>query len=163
MAIVKSATPNPVAVGGTLHYTLYIANSAAAVAHNVTVMDTLPSNVTVVSVNTSQGTATTSSSGVEVQLGTMQENANATVTIDVTVSKGALHAHQHGHRLRGRDRRRPEQQHLYGNDECRDAGYAPLEEVVLGAVKTRGETWTRHPAALPLAAVVLTAAASTRP
>jgi large repetitive protein len=86
VAILKSATPSRTAVGSVVHYTLLIDNSASAVATGVTVTDSLPSGVSLVSgsVQTSQGTVV-SGSGVQVQLGTMQKNSSATVSFDVLV------------------------------------------------------------------------------
>jgi uncharacterized repeat protein (TIGR01451 family) len=55
VSITKSATPNPVASGQPLTYTLTVANHGPDSANGVTVTDTLPAGVTFVSVTASQG------------------------------------------------------------------------------------------------------------
>ncbi len=49
LSISKSDSPDPVSAGGTLTYTVMVANSGPASANNVTVVDTLPAGVTFVS------------------------------------------------------------------------------------------------------------------
>jgi uncharacterized repeat protein (TIGR01451 family) len=51
MSIAKAAAPNPVAVGQNLTYTLTVHNGGPNLAQNVTLSDTLPANVTLVSVS----------------------------------------------------------------------------------------------------------------
>jgi uncharacterized repeat protein (TIGR01451 family) len=82
MAIVKTATPSPtVSDGDTLTYTLAVTNNGPASATNVTVVDTLPSDVTYLSVNTTAGTCSEADATVTCLLGTMTNGATATVTI----------------------------------------------------------------------------------
>ncbi len=56
MAIVKTATPNPVTEGTPLTYSLAVTNNGPASATNVTVTDTLPSSVTYLSSTSTLGT-----------------------------------------------------------------------------------------------------------
>ena len=51
-----SATPNPVAAGGELTYTISVTNSGDLAANNVTLTDQLPGSVSVVSASVSLGT-----------------------------------------------------------------------------------------------------------
>lgn len=82
MAIVKTATPNPnVADGDTLTYTLAVTNNGPAAATNVIVTDTLPIDVTYLSVNTTAGTCSEAGGTVTCLLGTMADAGTATVTI----------------------------------------------------------------------------------
>lgn len=63
LSIVKSASPDPVALGGTLTYTLAVSNAGPLVACSVTVTDTLPGGVAFVSAGGS-GWACVQSAGV---------------------------------------------------------------------------------------------------
>jgi uncharacterized repeat protein (TIGR01451 family) len=81
VAIVKTATPNPVTEGTPLTYTLAVTNNGPATATNVIVTDTLPSVVTFLSSTTTQGTCSEAGGTVTCQLGSMANGANATVTI----------------------------------------------------------------------------------
>jgi uncharacterized repeat protein (TIGR01451 family) len=91
VAITKTASPNPVRQGNTLTYTLGITNNGPAVATNVTVTDTLPSQVSFVSDTSTQGTCSLASGTVTCSLGTMVSGATATITITVTaVTRGSV-------------------------------------------------------------------------
>jgi len=81
LAIVKTATPNPVTQGTPLTYTLAITNNGPASGTNVTVLDTLPSTVIYLSSTTTQGTCSEAGGTVTCQLGTMANAGAATVTI----------------------------------------------------------------------------------
>ncbi len=81
VAIVKTASPNPVTQGTPLTYTLTVTNNGPASATNVTVADTLPSVLTYLSSTTTQGTCTEAGGSVTCQLGTMANASTATVTI----------------------------------------------------------------------------------
>lgn len=81
VAIVKTATPNPVTQGTPLTYTLSVFNNGPASATNVMVTDTLPSVMTFLSANTTQGTCSEAGGTVTCQLGTMANAGTATVTI----------------------------------------------------------------------------------
>lgn len=81
MAIVKTATPNPVTEGTPLLYSLAVTNNGPATATNVTVTDTLPSTVTYLSSTTTQGTCSEAGGTVTCLLGTMLNAGTATVSI----------------------------------------------------------------------------------
>ena len=81
MAIVKTATPNPVTQGTPLLYSLAVTNNGPATATNVTVTDTLPSTVTYLSSTTTQGTCSEAGGTVTCLLGPMLNAGTATISI----------------------------------------------------------------------------------
>ena len=81
MAIVKSASPNPVSQGDPLTYTLAVTNNGPASATNVIVTDALPSAVTYLSVTTTAGSCSEAGGTVTCLLGTMANAGTATVSI----------------------------------------------------------------------------------
>lgn len=89
LAITKAALPNPVDVGSNLTYTLTVTNLSANTATGVTVVDTLPAGLSVVSTSSSQGTVTTVNGVVHVSLGTLAQDGRATVTIVTMVNSTA--------------------------------------------------------------------------
>ena len=89
LAITKAATPNPVSVGSNLTYTLTVANLSSVTATGVTVVDTLPAGLSIVSTSSSQGTVTTVNGVVHISLGSMAEEGKATVTIVAMVNATA--------------------------------------------------------------------------
>jgi uncharacterized repeat protein (TIGR01451 family) len=84
VAIVKTAAPEPVDQGTNLTYTLQITNNGPGVAQGVAVSDPLPTQVTFVSVSTTQGTCTQSGGTVTCNIGTMSVGGLAIVTINTT-------------------------------------------------------------------------------
>jgi uncharacterized repeat protein (TIGR01451 family) len=91
VAITKAASPNPVLQGNALTYTLGVMNNGPAIATNVTVTDTLPSQVSYVSAISSQGTCSQASGTVTCSVGAMASGATATITITVTaVTRGSV-------------------------------------------------------------------------
>jgi len=91
VAITKTASPNPVRQGNTLTYTLGVTNNGPAIATNVTVTDTLPTEVAYVSAIPSQGTCSQAGGTVTCPLGIMASGATATITITVTaITRGSV-------------------------------------------------------------------------
>ena len=88
LALVKTATPNPVVAGQQLTYTLTATNNGPSNATGVTIADTLPSTTSYVS---SSGSATASVSGqtLTLDVGSLSAGASATETIVVTVASTA--------------------------------------------------------------------------
>lgn len=80
--IEKSDSPDPVVVGTGVTYTLTVGNRGPAAATNVTVVDTLPAGMILVSATPSQGTC----GGATCNLGTIAASGTATVTILATAS-----------------------------------------------------------------------------
>lgn len=87
----KSDSTDPVIAGNLLTYTLVITNAGPANAVGVTVTDTLPAEVTVVTTTLSQGT-TCSGSPLVCALGTLTAGGTATITVVVPVTPTALGA-----------------------------------------------------------------------
>jgi uncharacterized repeat protein (TIGR01451 family) len=86
LAIVKQATPDPVAPGDTLRYRVAIRNNGPAEATGVLFEDRLPTGVTLVSVRSSQGTCTVSSV-LSCDIGKLANGAGARVGIVVRVDR----------------------------------------------------------------------------
>ena len=85
LAITKTASSSEVSVGGTLTYTLNVVNNGPAEATAVTVADTLPETLTLISVTPSQG-GCTGTTTITCNLGVMANGAHATVTIVATAT-----------------------------------------------------------------------------
>jgi uncharacterized repeat protein (TIGR01451 family) len=83
LSITKSATPNPVAAGQALTYTLTVTNHGPDSANGIVVTDTLPAGVTLVSVTASQGSCSGNPT-VVCHPGILGPGAVATVRIVVT-------------------------------------------------------------------------------
>ena len=81
MAIVKTATPNPVTEGTPLLYTLTVTDNGPATATDVTVTDTLPTSVTYLDSTSTQGTCSEAGATVTCLLGTMNNAGTATISI----------------------------------------------------------------------------------
>ena len=79
-------SPDPVAAGSNLTYTLTVSNAGPGAASAVVVDDTLHRRVTFVSATPTQGTCTPATGSVSCDLGTIANGASATVTIVVTKS-----------------------------------------------------------------------------
>ena len=81
VAIVKTASPNPVTQGTPLTYTLTVTNNGPASATNVISTDSLPSVVTYLSSTTTQGSCSEAGGIVTCLLGTLASTATATINI----------------------------------------------------------------------------------
>jgi uncharacterized repeat protein (TIGR01451 family) len=92
MSITKTASPDPVAPGGTLTYHLTVTNNGMpampATTSGVTLTDVLPAGVTFVSATPSSGSCSGTST-VTCNLGIFPSGATATVDIVVTVVTNA--------------------------------------------------------------------------
>jgi uncharacterized repeat protein (TIGR01451 family) len=84
LALLKTASPNPVAVGGQLTYTVTVTNNGPDTAVNTVVTDNLPGGVTLVSATASQGGPCTGGATIVCDLGNLGPAGVATVTIVVT-------------------------------------------------------------------------------
>jgi uncharacterized repeat protein (TIGR01451 family) len=86
VAIVKTATPEPVDQNTNLVYTLQVTNNGPAVAQGVTVSDPLPAQVSFASVSTTQGSCSQSAGTVTCNIGTLSVGSLAIITINVTAN-----------------------------------------------------------------------------
>jgi uncharacterized repeat protein (TIGR01451 family) len=84
--VAKSVSPNPGQVGLNLTYRVTVTNRGPATATNVSVADTLPSGVTLVSASSTAGIPCTGTSVVACSIGSLPLDASAVVTIVVTPS-----------------------------------------------------------------------------
>ena len=83
LAVDKTDSPDPVAVSDQLTYTVTVNNAGEGDATGVTLTDTLPSSVTFVSVDTTQGSCAEAGGEVTCDLGGLANGDDATVTIVV--------------------------------------------------------------------------------
>jgi uncharacterized repeat protein (TIGR01451 family) len=84
LELTKTDSPDPLYTGQQLTYTLSVHNAGPSATSGVAVSDTLPSNVTFVSVATTQGSCFRSGVTVLCSIGTLADQANVTITITVT-------------------------------------------------------------------------------
>ncbi len=89
LTIEKQGAPEPVVAGTELVYTLLVTNQGPSDATGVTVVDTLPAEVTYLSATTSQGEVTHDDGVVTANLGDMAAGAEAELTITVLVAPWA--------------------------------------------------------------------------
>jgi uncharacterized repeat protein (TIGR01451 family) len=73
--------PDPVSLGGSLTYSIVVANSGPTSATGVVVTNLLPATASLVSVTPSQGTFTTNGNAVVCNMGTVASGATATISI----------------------------------------------------------------------------------
>jgi uncharacterized repeat protein (TIGR01451 family) len=85
-----SDSPDPVAAGQLLAYTITVTNLGPNTATNVALADTLAASVTFVSANAQQGSATVNGGIVNGSLGTLVVGASTVVTINVRPKAGAV-------------------------------------------------------------------------
>jgi uncharacterized repeat protein (TIGR01451 family) len=91
LAIAMSDSPDPVAVGANLTYTLTVRNLGPNPATSVTAAQPLPSGVTFVSASSTLGSCSLAGSTVTCALGTMSSGGIATITVIIRpTSVGSL-------------------------------------------------------------------------
>lgn len=91
VAVTMSGSPDPVAVGGNVTYTISVANLGVDPSTPVTLTDTLPAGVTFVSAASSQGACVEAAGVVTCNLGTLLNGATANITVVVaTTGPGSL-------------------------------------------------------------------------
>lgn len=83
--VTKYGTPNPVAYGGTVTYSITVHNSGPSIATGVVATDTPMAQFTFVSITPSQGTCSGTST-ITCALGTIANGANATMTMVMTAT-----------------------------------------------------------------------------
>ena len=86
LAVVKTASPDPVKAGQNLTYTLSSVNNGPSNATGVTLTDSLPAGVTFVSGTSSLGTVSYANGKVNVAIGNMGPGASVNTTIVVGVN-----------------------------------------------------------------------------
>jgi uncharacterized repeat protein (TIGR01451 family) len=86
VAIVKTASPEPVDQGTNLTYTLQVTNNGPAIAQGVTVSDPLPAQVTYVSASTTQGSCLQSAGTVTCTIGSVSVGGLVIITINTTAA-----------------------------------------------------------------------------
>ena len=84
LSVTKVATPNPVALGQNLTYTMVVSNAGPSDATGVTLTDPLPAGVTFVSATSTAGTCVLAIGTVTCAIGNLAASASATVTLVVT-------------------------------------------------------------------------------
>jgi uncharacterized repeat protein (TIGR01451 family) len=89
LSLALSDAPDPVAQGGALTYTILIANHGPATSPGMTVVETLPAQVTFASSVPGAPTCTHSAGTLSCSLGSLAASASASVTVNVNVSPSA--------------------------------------------------------------------------
>jgi uncharacterized repeat protein (TIGR01451 family) len=90
LSVLASDSPDPATVGGSLTYTINVANSSAFAALGVVLTDTLPAGVNLVSVMSSQGSCAGAASVLTCSLGTINGFNVVTVTIIINPTMEGL-------------------------------------------------------------------------
>ena len=85
VAVSKSDSPDPVTVGASVTYTITVTNNGPDTAHDVELVDVLPSTVALGSVSPSVGSCAGSTT-ITCDFGDLANGASATVTIVVTTT-----------------------------------------------------------------------------
>ena len=117
LALVKTASPNPVKAGQQLTYTLTATNNGPSNATGVTIVDTLPPGTAYNSAS-GQSSATIAGQTLTLNIGNLAAAPSSTITVVVAVASTAYgHDHQHGHGQRQPTRSQPGQQHGLGHDQ----------------------------------------------
>jgi uncharacterized repeat protein (TIGR01451 family) len=87
LAVVKTDTPDPAKVNGTLVYTLTVTNGGPATATDVHVADPAPTGIAYLAATTSQGSCEVSAALVSCSLGSLASGGRAVVTIQARPSR----------------------------------------------------------------------------
>ena len=91
LGISVTESPNPVVAGSNVVYVVAVTNAGPSTATGVTVSDSLPASINVLSTNATQGTLSISNSILTWNLGTLAGGANASLTIiAATTANGTL-------------------------------------------------------------------------
>ena len=88
--IIKTAAPNPVNAGQNLTYAVNVRNNGPSAATGISVTDTPPVTLALVSATGSQGTCSIAAGTITCNVGTLASGAQATATIVVTPLAGAV-------------------------------------------------------------------------
>ena len=104
LAVTKTDSPDPIAVGQQLTYAVGVQNLGPSSATGVTLTDTLPAGVTFNSATPTQGSCSQSAGTVTCSLGTIANGATPSVSIKVTPQ---IHRDDHEHGQRDVADRRP--------------------------------------------------------
>jgi uncharacterized repeat protein (TIGR01451 family) len=83
LLVIMTDSPDPVAAGSSLTYTIHVGNNGPSTATGVSLTDTLPQGVSLGSVTTSQGNCVVSTS-ITCTVGSLASGTTATITIVVT-------------------------------------------------------------------------------
>ena len=86
LAIAKSVTPGPVVAGGQITYTIVATNTGPSQAGNVTISDTLPAGVTLVTSSTLNGLTCSGTAVIRCSVPTLNVNSPVTLLITGTVA-----------------------------------------------------------------------------
>jgi len=89
MSITKSVSPQQAGVNQNLNFTLQVKNSGSSDASSVVVVDSFPTYLDIVSVNTNQGTTSTSGRTVQINIGTLDAGDSVRITINTKVNSTA--------------------------------------------------------------------------
>jgi len=81
LTITKTGAPNPVTEGTPLTYSIVVTNTGPSTATTVTVTDSLPSTVTYLSSNATQGSCSEAGGSVTCLLGSIANGGTATISI----------------------------------------------------------------------------------
>jgi uncharacterized repeat protein (TIGR01451 family) len=87
VSLTKSGSPDPVTAGGSVTYTIKAHNAGPNPASGVTVADSLPSGLTLVSASTTKGTCSGTTT-VTCNIGTLDAGAANDVTVTIVATAG---------------------------------------------------------------------------
>jgi uncharacterized repeat protein (TIGR01451 family) len=90
LGVAITARPDPVGLGSSLTYVVTVSNNGPDNSPVASVLDTLPTGVTLVSATPSQGTVTTGVGTVSADFGPLTSGASATLTLIVTPNQAGI-------------------------------------------------------------------------